>query len=260
VIRIAIVEDDGRDAEALRQYIDRYAADSGAAFGRARFSDGTDIVMNYKPSYDIILPDIQRNILYGTETAERIRKSDKTVISIFVTNTAQHVLKGGHCQRTTLARFVTNMAQYALKGYAADALDFLLKPVPHFAFSQQLKRSIERLEHGRADFVAFPTEGGVAKLELARIVFIEIFKHRITAHTKGAGYGLSGTMNNWEGKLKEKGFSRCNNRCLLNLARVKAVRGNEAAVGKYALAVSRPRGKAFIAAFTERAGRGYISV
>ena len=41
--------------------------------------------------------------------------------------------------------FITNMAQYAIRGYAVDALDYVLKPVSYFAFSQRLNRAISRI-------------------------------------------------------------------------------------------------------------------
>ena len=41
--------------------------------------------------------------------------------------------------------FITNMAQYAIKGYAVGALDYVLKPVPYFAFSQQLQKAAGQL-------------------------------------------------------------------------------------------------------------------
>ena len=41
--------------------------------------------------------------------------------------------------------FVTNMPQFALKGYQVDALDYVLKPLSYYAFSQRLARALERM-------------------------------------------------------------------------------------------------------------------
>ena len=43
--------------------------------------------------------------------------------------------------------FITNMAQYAIGGYNVGALSFLLKPLPYFAFQQELTKSIGRLKN-----------------------------------------------------------------------------------------------------------------
>ena len=60
----------------------------------------------------------------GMSAAEEIRKIDTEVVIIFI----------------------TNMAQYAIRGYAVDALDYVLKPVSYFAFSQRLNRAISRMK------------------------------------------------------------------------------------------------------------------
>ena len=60
----------------------------------------------------------------GLRAAEEIRKADTEVVIIFI----------------------TNMAQYAIRGYAVDALDYVLKPVSYFAFSQRLNRAISRMK------------------------------------------------------------------------------------------------------------------
>ena len=64
----------------------------------------------------------------GMTAAEEIRKMDSEVVIIFI----------------------TNMTQYAIRGYEVDALDYVLKPVSYFAFSQKLKRDVyKRQVHGR---------------------------------------------------------------------------------------------------------------
>ena len=63
----------------------------------------------------------------GMSAAEEIRKVDTEVVIIFI----------------------TNMAQYAIRGYAVDALDYVLKPVSYFAFSQRLSRAIGRMKKTR---------------------------------------------------------------------------------------------------------------
>lgn len=42
--------------------------------------------------------------------------------------------------------FITNMPQYAIQGYRVDALDYVLKPVSYFAFTQRIDRALTRLK------------------------------------------------------------------------------------------------------------------
>lgn len=66
--------------------------------------------------------------LDGMTTAERIRQMDAEVILIFI----------------------TNMAQYAIRGYSVGALDYVLKPVPYFAFRSSCSRPLPGWKSGQS--------------------------------------------------------------------------------------------------------------
>ena len=119
MIRVAIIEDDAEVQGVLQEYVRRYTRQYGTEFEVTVFADGVDILEDYRAVYDIIFLDVEMKHLDGMTTAERIRKMDADVILIFI----------------------TNMAQYAIRGYSVGALDYVLKPVPYFAFSEQLKKA-----------------------------------------------------------------------------------------------------------------------
>lgn len=123
-MRVAIVEDDQLCAERIRKYLQTYADESGQNFEITLFSDGDEIVENYRAEYEIILMDIEMQYMDGMTTARKIRGQDQEVVIIFI----------------------TNMAQYAIQGYEVDAFDYILKPVSYFAFSQRLGRAISRMK------------------------------------------------------------------------------------------------------------------
>jgi DNA-binding LytR/AlgR family response regulator len=230
--RIAIVEDDAAEQARLAGFIRRYAGEHGEQLETTCFSDGEDIVTDYRPCYDIIFLDIQMKRLDGMSAAERIRLLDADVMLIFV----------------------TNMAQYAIRGYAVNALDFLLKPVQYFAFSQELARCLARLGARKKDYLLLPTENGVRRLDVSGIAYVESLRHRITVHFSGEELSFSGTMRELEEKLTPLHFFRCNSGYLVNLAQVTGVRESCALVAGEALPISRPRKKAFLDALTDYVG------
>ena len=59
MLRIAIVEDEAQCAEQLKEYIQRYGQENGRGFEVLHFSDGSEILQDYQPRYDIILLDIE---------------------------------------------------------------------------------------------------------------------------------------------------------------------------------------------------------
>ena len=124
MIKIAIVEDEAMYAKQLEEFLHQYEKENGEAFDITIYSDGDQIVNKYQSQYDIILMDVEMKFMDGMSAAEEIRKVDTEVVIIFI----------------------TNMAQYAIRGYAVDALDYVLKPVSYFAFSQRLNRAIGRMK------------------------------------------------------------------------------------------------------------------
>lgn len=123
MIRIAIVEDEEAYAAQLTEFLHR-CEEENAVFEIMRFRDGDEITEKYRASFDIILMDVQMQFMDGISAAEEIRKTDSEVVIIFI----------------------TNMRQYALRGYAVDAMDYVLKPISYFAFSQRIRRAIGKAE------------------------------------------------------------------------------------------------------------------
>ena len=138
MIRVAIVEDEAAVRDQLMGYVQRYMRQYDAQIEVTMFTDGVEILEGYRPVYDIIFLDVEMQHLDGMETASRIRALDSDVLLIFI----------------------TNMAQYAIKGYAVGALDYVLKPVPYFAFSQQLQKAAGQLARRARRYLAVPVDGG----------------------------------------------------------------------------------------------------
>lgn len=232
MIRIAIVEDEAAVREQLEGYVQRYTRQYGTEFDIRMFTDGVEILDDYRPVYDVILLDVEMKHLDGMETAQRIRELDNDVTIIFI----------------------TNMAQYAIKGYAVGALDYVLKPVPYFAFSQQLQKVEAQLRRRVRHYLAVQVEGGLRRLDTARIYYIESEGHRVHFYTEEGDFAAPGALKTLEEKLADQPFARCNSGYLVNLAQVQAVQQNTVEVGPYELQVSRPKRKSFLAALTDYIG------
>lgn len=232
MISIAIVEDEDSCAKQMEEYLARFAAESGEEFETVRFCDGDEILENYRAQYDIILMDVQMKFMDGMTAAEEVRKLDPEVVIIFI----------------------TNMAQYAIRGYAVDALDYVLKPVSYFAFSQRLERAIGRMKKRARRYMTIAIRGGARKLDISSILYVESQGHNLVFVTASGEHTSSGTIREVEEKLESFGFFRCNKGCLVNLEHVDGVRDGCAIVGGQALPVSRGRKNEFLAALTDYVG------
>lgn len=228
MIKIAIVEDEHAYAMQLQEYLHQYESENGEVFEISLFSDGDEIVNRYKPIYDIILMDVEMKFMDGMSAAEEIRKVDSEVVIIFI----------------------TNMPQYAIRGYAVDALDYVLKPVSYFAFSQRLNRAISRMKKRERKTISISIKGGTVRLDVANITYIESQAHTLIFHTVGANYETTGTMKDMEKDLAELHFYRGNKGYLINLAHVDSIKDGCAVVRGEQLLLSRSRKKDFMETLT----------
>lgn len=229
MIKIAIVEDEELYAKQLNEYLRQYERENGEVIEVTIYSDGDRIVDKYQSQYDIILMDIEMKFMDGMSAAEEIRKIDTEVVIIFI----------------------TNMTQYAIRGYAVDALDYVLKPVSYFALSQRLNRAIGRMRKRESKMIMVNMKGGIVRLNIANIYYIESQGHTLILHTILGDYETSGTMKEMEGKLLDMNFCRGNKGYLINLQHVDGISDGCAIVKDERLILSRARKKEFMEALTK---------
>lgn len=134
------------------------------------------------------------------------------------------------------------------------ALDYVLKPVPYFAFSQQLQKAVEKVSRHARHYLAVPVEGGLRRLDTVQIYYLESEGHRVHFYTEDGEFTAPGALKTFEEKLAACPFARCNSGYLVNLAQVRGVQQGVVEVGPYELQVSRPKRKSFLAALADHIG------
>lgn len=228
MINIAIVDDDSLSVERITEYLKKYELETGKIFNIDSFSDGDMIVHQYSHKFDIIFMDVEMKFMDGMSAAEEIRKIDSKVEIIFI----------------------TNMAQYAIRGYAVQALDYLLKPVSYFAFSQCLNKALVRKDNRETKTVVLDIKGGKARIDVKDIYYFETQGHTTICHTVNGEYHLNSTLREVDSMFSDMHFFRISKSFLINLACVDTFYNDEIKIGKVSLPVSRARKKDFLAALT----------
>lgn len=228
MIRIAVVEDEEYYVNQLTGYLNEYQKTEKEELDITVYRDGDAVTAEYKSQFDIILMDVEMKFMDGMSAAEEIRKVDTEVVIIFI----------------------TNMAQYAIRGYAVDALDYVLKPVSYFAFSQRLNRAISRMKKREQKVITVNIKGGAVRINIANIYYIESQGHNLVLHTILGDYESAGTMKEVEEKLQGLNFCRGNKGYLINLQHVDGIQDGCAVVKGEPLLLSRSRKKEFMEALT----------
>lgn len=225
--KIVIVEDDDKEAALLKEYIRRYAKESGFNFSIKRFSDGRSFLHAYPSDTDVVFMDIDLPKLNGMDTVKKLREADSEVVVVFV----------------------TNLAQYAVEGYSVDALDFIVKPVSYFNFKMKFKRALTRAEKRKNLAFWIDLKGGGKKyINTNELKYVEIRSHLLSYHTTEGVYDSWGTLNATTELLKEAPFELCNRCYLVNLKFVDGISDFDLHLGGEVLAISRMKRSGFLAA------------
>ncbi len=227
--RLAIVDDDGEYREEIKRMLSSYEKEFGETFMVTEYTDGDELVENYASDLDIILLDVKMRFMDGMSAAEEIRKVDSDVIIVFITSTPQ----------------------YAIKGYQVDALDYILKPIEYYPFSQTIKRAIGRRNTSDKRFLVVNIKGGKQKVDVEDIRYIEVINHDLIIHSINGDIHTKGTMRSMEEELSDADFFQCNKGYLINLAYVEGIKGSDVVVGDEMLQVSRAKKKPLIDAMNK---------
>ena len=222
---IAIVEDEDAAAQRLTEYVRRYAAETGEEFNIVRFPNGARFLRDYQAVYAVVFMDIQMPEKNGMDTAVELRKHDKNVSLVFI----------------------TNLSQYALRGYEVDAVSYLLKPVSYFDFSLKFKKALDIYVMNEERSFTVNAPGGLCRISTDKLMYVEIIRHRLYYHLIDDVIEMTGILSNVERELSAHGFLRCNKCYLVNPKFIVKVKGYDVQVGNTALQISRPRRAEFMA-------------
>ena len=235
MLLIAVVDDDPKDAELLKECVENYCKLNDHAAMIHVFSDGLDLIRSTE-NHDIIFLDIQMGKLDGLETARFIRKINKENILIFV----------------------TNMAQFAIKGYEVDAIDFILKPLVPNIFMAKMKKFAAAVMSNQSSEITLLINNGKRVIRSSDIVYVEVIKHDLSFHTVNGVFTERCSLKEVDSRLSKSHFSRPNYCYLVNLRYVVAIEKFDVILSTGdALQISRNRKKEFVDDFSRFLGGSF---
>nr|WP_269212827.1 MULTISPECIES: LytTR family DNA-binding domain-containing protein [unclassified Schaalia] len=134
-------------------------------------------------------------------------------------------------------------------------MSYLLKPLPWFAFEQELTRCIATVRKRASSSLLVQSGTNIQRIAIKDIIYIESIKHRLDIYTIDGKLSMVGALKDMETQLTPHDFFRSNSCYLVNLARVQGVKDQSCFMtGGIELRISRPRKKAFLTALTQYAG------
>lgn len=232
MITVAIVEDEKDAADNLLAFLSRYEKEKHVHFHSTVFPNGLDFLNHCSGEFQLIYMDIQMPFMNGMEVSHKLREFDSKAVLIFV----------------------TNLASLAIKGYEVDAKAFMVKPISYFAFEGILDKSVRQIMESDVSTLTINSSDGIKKIAVSSLLYVEVANHDLYYVTDEEEIRSRNTLRKIEKELVKKGFAKCSNCYLVNLARVSEINGDTVRIGNDELKMSRSRKKSFTEAFVNAVG------
>lgn len=201
MIKIAICEDEKDQQELLKTYIDQIFEGLSVKYKLEVFNSGEELLESYPKDTDVLLLDIQMGQINGMDTARKIRTLDDKIEIIFI----------------------TSLIEYALEGYEVRAYRYLIKPVKYENLKENIINCIKEIDI-KNKYIIVKEQGNQIKLDINKIMYIEVQKETITIHKLDEIYKINKTMSNIEKEIDCSRFFRCHKSFLVNLEHIKSIK------------------------------------
>ncbi|MCL2010855.1 MAG: LytTR family DNA-binding domain-containing protein [Synergistaceae bacterium] len=200
-LRVAICEDDGKDAEHLSSLINA----SGVAAEISLFESGEAFLafLAGRPAggFDLVFFDIYMGGVSGVEAAGVLRETDDACGVVFTTSSRDHMPEA----------------------FDVGAEQYLIKPVQHEKLEKVLKKRLALMERSQKTCLV-NAKGRRVNVPLDHIYYVEAHGHICRVHTANGEIETSSmTMEDFELQLQPPRFLRCYKSYIVNMSYVEKV-------------------------------------
>ncbi len=209
-MRIAVCDDDKTWRDIIAGYLDSI---KGIELEYSLFESGEELVETYQQQghmFDIVYLDIEMADMNGIKTANFIRKRDRHVVIVFITNHDKYMYESFECL----------------------PFRFLLKPIDENDFKKVFFKIVEMFSEERSTLSVI--EGRkIIRLLSEEIKFLESVDHKTYIHTTSEQHTTYTPLSKIKEKLNPALFVQIHRSYIVNLDHVRSVSKNELYIMEY---------------------------
>ncbi|MGE4318619.1 MAG: LytR/AlgR family response regulator transcription factor [Deferribacterales bacterium] len=205
MLRIAICDDLPEDLRRLVSLTDEFVSANGFDAVVTGFSHPDALLTAIESgSFHIYILDIVMPMVSGLELGMEIRRSDSEAQIIFA----------------------TTEPQFALQAYAANPINYLVKPIDRQKLFDAMSLAVSRADIAEEQIFSVKTAGSLRVLRLRDIVCCEYRSHSVCFTLKSGEEILSRTFRESFSQycaplLKNRHFLQCHNAFVVNMHRIE---------------------------------------
>lgn len=208
-MRIAVCDDEEYMRRRLEQILKEFMAASAGISVQSFFFESGEALLASEESYDIIILDIDMKGMNGIQTAEWIRRKDRQVKIIYL----------------------TNYTDYSLFAFKVHAFAYLLKSEDVKTLKDelflQLKEACFYLEKDTAEELEFVTVQGHITLKIRDIYYFEYQNRKVRMVTAQGIYDLKKKIADVAEEMFPFDFRVPHKSFAVNLYRVRSIQGSD---------------------------------
>lgn len=200
MINIAICDDDKEIIKEIKKYIEEY---KGSECLISTYNSGEELIKEEK-KFQIMFLDIDMGGINGIETAKKIRRFDKDVKIIYVTNFTDY----------------TNLA------FQVHAFGYLNKPIKKEQIYNQLDEAIEYSKNEEEEVtIEFITTEGIIRLKPKEIYYFEYLDRKVKVKALDKVYMIKEKITHIAEKMINYDFLMPHKSFTINLFYIKSIKG-----------------------------------
>lgn len=162
MLRIALVDDDSKDLAQGKALVEEFFSQRPDLTGRLAVFSAPDKLLNAvrQERFHIYLLDVVMPGENGIGLGRKLRELDPEGVFIYLTSSPD----------------------FAVDSYSTRAFHYLLKPVEGERLFPVLDEAVEHLTRRREESVVVRCKDGLRKLNVAQVVYVELFDKRLCCH------------------------------------------------------------------------------
>lgn len=220
-MRIAICDDESSICKILKSKIEKYYFSQGIDFSIDCYGRGEELLKQQLDKIDVLFLDVDMPGLNGMETAGEIRKTNKSMLIIFL----------------------TAYSEFVFESFKVDAFRYLVKPLKDIELKEVLQTAQDKLYADDGKYLVFRFQNESYNIKYSDILYIEGMRDKMWIHCKDETFRWRGALKKLLEQLAGHGFFQVHRSYIINMDKIqryssKAVQlenGEEVPISRYKL-------------------------